>query len=158
MPKVQKQTVKLTGRVVEADHEEVEELSIRLEQAAEYEARGYAVTTIAGLTLAFKDSMIEDGTIAIAPRLDSAGRAAVKYRNTNFGFSGYFIGYVYEGGKRRTIVDWKALFPKEENRYSTQGEKGTAEAAVAAIVESRSGAVLTKVKRGYAFEQVRIET
>jgi hypothetical protein len=152
MPKTQSETVVLNGRVVEKDHVETDdELSIDPKEAEEYECQGYLVTTIGDLTLAIKLGTVADGTITIESSLDAEGALKAQFGYANLGYSGYFKGFVYVDGRRRRIVNWKAIFPNEENRYAAQQDKRFAKEAIEKEIARRAGTVLTKVKGGYAF-------
>lgn len=93
-----------------------------------------------------------DGDIQIQPRLDMYGRFAASGGHTNYGFSGFFRGYVTHNGKRRRLVDWYALFPNNEHHYASQLAKPDARDAIVARVEILSGTYVVKVKGGYAFD------
>lgn len=152
MPKAKSESVVLNGRVVDWDYEESDSEDIDPKETEEYERRGYVVATFGDLTLAMKSGTVADGTIVIRYGLDAEGALKAQFGYASLGYSGYFKGCVYVGGKRRRIVNWKALFPGEENRYAAQHDKHHVKEAIMKIIERRAGAVLTKVKGGYAFD------
>jgi hypothetical protein len=142
--------VRLTGHVRDWDDDADADMeTIRPEQAQEYEANGYTVETLGDRTMALRFREPDDGDIQIQPKLDMYGRDAVAHGNTNFGYSGYFRGYVYVGGKRRRLVGWWTLFPNEGHHYSSQGDKPSAEVAIRARIEALTGSAVVKVKGGY---------
>ena len=67
------------------------------------------------------DDDLEDGDIQIQAVLDSDGKWAVAGGHANYGYSGYFRGYVWLRGARKRLVDWWTLFPGGEHHYATQG-------------------------------------
>lgn len=99
----------------------------------------------------------EDGDIILQAKLDEHGRIAVLGRHANFGYSGYFKGYVALDGKRKNIVDWWTLFPLDEHHYQMQGEKRAAIERIRERVSREKGKAVTKVYRGFAFNPVEYE-
>lgn len=144
--------IRLTGQVLDWDHVGMEQVGIQPEQAAEYEARGYFILEVGGHTLACREQSPDDGDIQIQPKSDMYGRISSAGGHTNMGYSGYFKGFVYLGGKRKTLVDWWTLFPAGEHHYAAQQDKPQTEEAIRAIVSARSGMEVVKVKGGYAFD------
>ncbi|MER8783333.1 hypothetical protein NKH60_19150 [Mesorhizobium sp. M1006] len=144
--------IKLTGRVVDWDHEEYDEVAIKPEEAGDFEANGYFVVTVGSSILAIRAAKPNDGDIKIQPKSDMHGRFASAGGHTNYGFSGYFKGFVYLAGKRKALVDWWTLFPGKEHHYAAQQDRGKAEAAIREIIETRAGNEVAKVKGGYAFD------
>jgi hypothetical protein len=145
-------SIRLTGRTLDWDDAGLEEVSIKPDQAAEYEAQGYFIVEIAGHALACRETLPDDGDIQIQPKSDMYGRMASSGGHANMGYSGYFKGFVYLGGKRKALVDWWTLFPHQEHHYAAQQDKGKTEEAIRAIVSARSGREVTKIKGGYAFD------
>ncbi|GLS32507.1 hypothetical protein SAMN04488498_12232 [Mesorhizobium albiziae] len=144
--------IRLTGRVIDWDQEDYDEVTIEPAEAAEFESKGYMVATIQGHTWAFRKQPPNDGDIQIQPKSDIFGRLAAARGHTNYGFSGYFKGFVYLAGKRRKLVDWWTLFPGKEHQYASQQEKSKTEAAIRTIIETRAETEVVKVKGGYSFQ------
>lgn len=145
------QSITLTGEMLDWGELPTDELTIAPNEVDAYERDGYGVAEIGGHLLAFKSIEPNDGDITIQARLDAGGRSAVSGRNANLGYSGYFAAYVYLGGKRRALVDFRKLFQNDENRYTTQYLKQAAETAVRDRIVSLAGSTVRKVPRGFAF-------
>ena len=80
------------------------------------------------------------------------GRMAATGGHANWGYSGYFKGYVYLKGQRKRLADFWKLFPNKEHHYAAQQNKAEAEAAIRAVIEQRARTIVHKVKGGYAFD------
>ncbi|WIW50346.1 hypothetical protein ML401_34880 (plasmid) [Bradyrhizobium sp. 62B] len=145
-------SIRLNGQVVNWDAENTEEISMSPDGIELYESQAYAVIEIAGQTIAFRSLPFEDGTIQIQPKSDMMGRTATAGGHANFGYSGYFKGYVYLDGKRKRLVDFWSLFPNGEHHYEAQKDKFATEAAIRAVIGQRAGTSVSKVKGGYAFD------
>lgn len=95
---------------------------------------------------------VTDGDIVIQGMLDEMGRLSVRGRNTNMGYSGYVRGWLYHGGAKRRILNWKKLFPEYENEYKRQMDKKDAAARVAKVIENLKGCFVYKVKGGWIID------
>jgi hypothetical protein len=93
-----------------------------------------------------------DGDIQVQAVLDMYGRDAIADRHPNYGYSGYFKGYVWQAGKRRKLVDWWTLFPNKEHHYSSQVGKRETVDTIKARLDILSGTPVKKVRGGYAFD------
>jgi hypothetical protein len=142
--------VVLTGHVLDWEELDYEEHHISERERESYEQKGFTVVEIAGNVIATREIAPDDGDVMIQSKLDSSGRMAVAGRNANFGYSGYFTGYVYVGGRRRTIVNFRKLFSTGENQYCAQYRKSDAEKAVKALFASLAGTSLERVRGGYS--------
>jgi hypothetical protein len=98
------------------------------------------------------DDDLDDGDIQLQAVLDSEGKWAIAGGHSNYGYSGYFRGYVWLDGARKRLVDWWTLFPGKEHHYATQGDKRKAAEAIQARIDILSGTAVQKVKGGYAFD------
>ncbi|HZK88985.1 MAG TPA: hypothetical protein VFC56_02460 [Stellaceae bacterium] len=98
------------------------------------------------------DDDLDDGDIQVQGVLDMYGRDAIAGRHANFGYSGYFRGYVWLSGGRRKLVDWWTLFPNEEHHYPTQGDKGQTADVIRTRIGPLKGTFVKKVNGGYAFD------
>ena len=145
-------TIRLTGHVLDWDEQPEETEIIREEDRAEYEAKGYFV--IAGKDGVYTTRLLSpaDGDITIQSKTDMHGRMAMEGGHTNWGYSGYFRGYVYLKGERKNLVDFWAMFPNNEHRYAAQHDKARAEEAIRTLIELLGGTNVVKVIRGYAFD------
>jgi len=139
----------LNGTVVDENDVHGESIAITEAEIPAYEAKGYSIGNIVGQFFAMTFEPHPDGTIQITPRLDSKGRYMVANKHANVGYSGYWLGYLFVGGKRRTIKGWTSLFPNEENRYNANYKKRDAKEKTIEIVEALKGKAMTKVKGGY---------
>lgn len=142
-------TIALPGEVIEWDESRTDHRQITAAERDEFESRGYVVMELAGQVSATKILPWEDGTIECQPKSTMRARWAIAGRHTNAGYDGYFKLYVWEGGKRRTMVDAWTLFPNNEHHYAKQAEKSDAFERIVAIVSAKKGSLLEKVKGGW---------
>lgn len=144
-------TITLTGRVLEWDLMPSDEVVIEEHERDAYEIEGYLVAEIGDAVLAIREERPADGDVTILSRLDARGSMAAAGGHTNYGFSGYFTGYVYLRGERKRLVDFRKLFTSGENQFGAQYQKPEAENAVRSRIEALAGTTVTKVKGGFAF-------
>ena len=147
--------ITLTGEVVGWDDVSNEEFSIAPEERETYEERGFTVVDVGGHTMAIRFTEFADGTIQIQPKSSMQGRAASAGGHTNYGYAGYFKGFVYLGGKRKALVDFWELFPNEEHHFAAQGDKPATEGRIAEAIAELEGTDVVKVKGGYSFMDAR---
>lgn len=140
----------LTGEVLEWNELRVEEHAITASEVPAYERNGFSIARVGGL-LAFKTLDPLDGDITIQPKSDLAGREASIGGHANFGYSGYFRGYVFLRGKRKRLVDFYGLFGNQEHHYAAQYLKADAERSIREKIAALAGRQVSKVKGGYAF-------
>jgi hypothetical protein len=145
----------LTGSMREWDDVDGEEAFMDPSEADAYEQAGWSILEGKAFqdtskVLAMRLLPLPDGDIQVQPRLDMLGRMNASGRHPNYGYSGYFKGYVVQGGLRRRLTDWWKLFPNDEHHYATLGEKRTALARIAKIVGDLGGTTARKTKGGYA--------
>jgi hypothetical protein len=152
MTKTPVKSIRLTGQVVDWDAYNTAEFGIIADECAAYRARGYEILQVAGKTIAFKTRPFDDGTVQIQSKSDMMGRIDAAGGHANWGYSGYFRGYVHLGGKRKKLANFWKLFPNGEHRYAAQQDKPTAEAAIREAIGRRAGSMVVKVKGGYAFD------
>ena len=144
-------SIKLTGRVLDWDHEEFENITISPDQVSDYEGRGYFTMEVVGNIISCREIAPCDGDIQIQLKSGMYGRFASSGGHTNMGYSGYCKGFVYLGGKRKALVDWWMLFPNKEHHYAAQQDKSQAEQIIRSAIERLAGQQVTRVPRGYAF-------
>lgn len=145
----------LTGQVLDWNEEPYEENAIEASEADAYERDGFSVVEIGGKLLATKALSPDDGTLTIQPKSSFLGRFAASGGHLNYGLSGYFRAYVFLKGERKRLVDFYALFLKQEHHYAAQQAKPTAEAAIRKRISELAGMAVAKVKGGYAFDPER---
>ena len=98
-----------------------------------------------------------DGDVEIRGRLDVAGREAVVGKHCNYGYSGYFVAYIYKQGKRRRLKIWQ-LFPSKEHHYRNQGEKFDVARLICDSIAELEGVPVYKVARGWGFAPLESES
>lgn len=147
--------IRLTGEVVGRDDVSNEEHAISPEERDAYEEKGFMVVDVGGHTMAIRFTEFADGTIQILPKSSMQGRAASVGGHTNFGYAGYFKGFVYLGGKRKALVDFWELFPNEGHHFATQGDKPDTQRRIAETIAELEGTDVVKVKGGYSFMAAR---
>ncbi len=140
----------LNGQVIDWDDADVEMVEVTKEQADALETAGEPVTEFMGKMMHIKDSKPADGTIQLQPKSDMMGRAAARGGHLNYGLSGYFKAYVWEGGKRRNITNLFEILPENLHHFPSQGEKNVTFQKVADHLSHLSGLAAVKVKGGYA--------
>lgn len=94
----------------------------------------------------------EEGDLLLKPGTDAAGRAAMAGGHTNFGFSGYFTAFLFADGDSRRLLNYKELWPKEENRFAARQDIFTTMARVEASLVSQAGRLAVKVKGGWELQ------
>lgn len=105
----------------------------------------------------FKDDLIDpdelqEGDILIQPKLDARGRMAVKGGNANYGYSGYFGGFLYADGNARRFLKWVDLWPIGENTFEAQKDKHSAIEAMQHAITRLAGCKMIKVNGGWQLE------
>jgi len=146
------ETITLTGRVLEWDNEPTE-LVIRPDQRVHYEERGYTVRQGLGWLIASQPQLDpRDGDIELQSKSDWEGRMAAAGGHANYGYSGYFKGYVLLKGKRKVFLDFWTMFPEDEHHYAAQKDRPEVIEAIRGIVDHYAGRPLTKTKGGYALD------
>lgn len=146
------EAITLTGDVLDWNEENFEEHVIAESQIGAFERDGYLVMEIGGDILATRAETPPDGTVTIQPKSDEKGRMAASGGHTNLGYSGYFRGYVFLGGRRKTLVDFWTLFEKEEHHYTTQYLKAEAVTVIRQKIAGLAGAQVHRTKGGYALQ------
>lgn len=110
------------------------------------------VTTLTGRCLSFHDDPLDaaqEGDVWLQPKLDAVGRAHVRGRHTNFGYSGYIAGFVQAAAGRRRFLSWREIFSKEENCYLYAHEQSEAIQRVKGTIEALRGHKIHQVKGGW---------
>ena len=102
----------------------------------------------------FKDGLLdeddcEDGDLLLQPKADAAGRMARAGNHTNWGYSGYFLAYLFAEGGARKLLNYQALWPNEENRYPASQERSQTMNRIEASLSHQSGRAALKVKGGW---------
>lgn len=93
----------------------------------------------------------QDGDVWLQSRLDAEGRAAVRGRHANLGYSGYYTAYLHAEGGRRRFIGWRDLFPNEENRFRRQADRNHTLHLVNGCIKALRGHETTKVRGGWGF-------
>lgn len=91
----------------------------------------------------------KDGDIQIQPKSSSLSRENQKGGHTNYGYGGYYKGYVWIDGRRQRLLDFWQLFPNQEHHFDQQGLRRQAIERIRAAVRTHAGRMLTKVKGGW---------
>lgn len=142
--------ISISGQVVQWKTANSEEISISEQEASIYEAKGYMVVSLKGNWIAIKLQPWPDGTIEIQPKSSWLAKEFAKGSHTNYGYGGYFTGYLWVEGKRRRLIDFWKLLPDQEHHYDQQGLKAEAIARIESIVEEKKGMAAHKVKGGWS--------
>lgn len=79
------------------------------------------------------------GDIIARPGLDSAGRRAVAGRHCNYGYSGEYKCFVWDGAVEHRLLDYQDLFPRGLNKYAQQSEKRQVEEIMEEIIKANKG-------------------
>jgi len=132
-----------------------EEFSIAPGERETYEEKGFMVVDVGRHPMVIRFTEFADGTVQLQPKSSMQGRAASAGAHANYGYAGYFKGFVYLGGKRKTLVDFWELFPNEGHHFATQGDKPATERRIAEVIAELVGTGVVKVKGGYSFLAAR---
>jgi hypothetical protein len=141
--------IRLNGNVIQWDHLSVEEKIVSEDEIEALEKDGWMWMEFQGEIIATRNLKVEDGTVQLQQKSDMLGRYAQNGRHTNFGYSGYFKGYVYQGGKRRVIKNWWRLFAEKEHHFAAQKDAHNAVTRIEKIIGALSGVTLRKGEGGY---------
>lgn len=141
--------IRLNGTVVDWDYVSFEEKVVTEEEVEALEAEGWICAEFQKEIIASKELKIDDGTVQLQQKSDALGRFAQRGRNTNYGYSGYFKGFVYQGGRRRVIKNWWRLFAEKEHHFAAQQDTQDAVDRIEGVIERLKGVVLTKGEGGY---------
>lgn len=111
----------------------------------------------------FKDGLIDpddlrEGDILIQSKLDKVGRMAVEGGHANWGYSGYYSGFLYADGAPRRFLKWVELWPGAENTFQAQQDKRATVEKMRKTITKLAGSTVTKVKGGWQLEQNADET
>jgi len=106
----------------------------------------------------FQDGFIEpedlqEGDILVQPKLDALGKMAVSGGNANYGYSGYYTGFLYADGKARRFLKWVDLWPVGENTFRAQQDKPQALEEMQKTITRLAGTHMVKVKGGWQLER-----
>lgn len=149
MPK--KTSIILTGRTIDWDDIEHEQIQIEPHQARAMRKQGFEVGEVGGMTLAYRELRPEDGTVTLQPKSSFLGRVASAGGHTNFGYAGYFKALVFLGGKRNRLVDFWRLFDAQGHHFPAQQDKNAVARSIEEKIAAWKGKPVVKVKGGYAF-------
>lgn len=105
----------------------------------------------------YKDGLIDpeelrEGDILVQSKLDTFGRIAVEGGNANYGYSGYFAGFLYADGGARRFLKWVNLWPIAENTFQAQQDKGQTLKDMQNTISRLAGSSMMKVKGGWRLE------
>lgn len=139
----------LNGQVIDWDEPDVDMIEVTKVEAEALEAVGEHVIEIMGKTMHIKTSKPEDGTIQLQPKSDMMGRVASRGGHLNYGLSGYFKAYIWNGGRRRTVTNLFEILPDNLHHFPSQAEKNATFQRVADHLSELIGRSAVKVKGGY---------
>lgn len=91
----------------------------------------------------------EEGDLLLKAKTDAAGIQAMIGGHTNYGFSGFFIAYLFAQGGSRRLLNYKELWPNEENRFAALQDRAKTMAELEAKLSSQEGREVVKVKGGW---------
>ncbi len=111
---------------------------------------GYEIYQELTRLVASRTTYPADGDVRVVSMLDQAGRMNVRGRHTNLGYSGYWKGSIFFNRKPQAIVNWRDLFPQEENRYSVAQYQPEAMSEVIRILGSHKSTMALRAKRGWS--------
>jgi hypothetical protein len=106
------------------------------------------LTALAGEKLAIVRVPFKPGDIAIRPKTDASGRAAIRGRHTNYGYSGYFLASIFDGRKWRNFRIFNFV-PEKDRQYANQRERSKQYERVVSLIETRAGSTARWRDRAY---------
>lgn len=89
------------------------------------------------------------GDIFLRNKLNKDGRDALRGNHTNYGYSGYILGELILGGKKKRILNWRELFSNGENCFDYQKDAPYAIRAAENVVKRLRGTRIKKVTGGW---------
>lgn len=146
--------VALTGTLYEWNDHPSESRVIDPEEGATYEGKGWIVSytpisNCPGKISAQRLLPFKDGDIQIQQKSSWLGRESQKGGHANYGYGGYYKGYVWIDGRRQRLLDFWKLFPNQEHHFEQQGLRHQSMDRIRAAVRTHAGHLLTKEKGGW---------